>query len=263
MSRTPPLVSVITPCWNAAAYLQQTIESVQKQSLSDWELIIADDASSDASVSIIQEFLTRDTRVRLIQSPCNRGPQEMRNLATTAARGRYIAFLDSDDWWLPHALQYRIEYMSRQGVEFVCAAYEQVDAQGQGLGEFWPRRRLRYHDLLMTNDIPCSTVIYDSWLLGKIYNFHLYGVDDYVMWLQVLKRGITVHGLQEILTAYRQHADSRSWNKWQPVRQQWQTYRRVEQLSFLFSLYCFLCYAMHGLHKYWRPALRMLWHRAS
>jgi len=258
-----PLVSVIMPCWNTAAYLKQSIRSVQEQSLPGWELIIADDASTDDSVSIIQEFLVQDERLRLIQSPRNRGPQAMRNLATAAAQGRYIAFLDSDDWLPPHSLEYRVEYMRRQAAIFVCAAYERVDAKGQRIDMFRPRRRLFYRDLLATNDIMCDTAMYDSRMLGKIYNFHLYGVDDYVMWLQVLRQGVMAHGLQDVLAVYRRSRESRSWNKWRPMREQWQTYRRVEQLNWLRSMYYFARYAVKGLCKNWMPMLHMLRYRKS
>ena len=260
MSHAAPLVSVIMPCWNAAAYLGQAVESVQGQTFTDWELLITDDGSTDDSVSIIRKFLVRDERLRLICQSCNRGVREARNLATAAARGRYIAFLDSDDQWLPHTLARQVAFINQEKTAFICAAGERIDADGRSIDVLCPRPQLRYQDILITNDIMCSTAMYDSWAIGKIYNFHPWGVDDHILWLRILKLCGTMRCQQEVLAVYRYRKGSRSWNKWRAARLQWQTYRLVEGLGFVSSLSCFLRYAVHGLRKHRLPLLHALRH---
>jgi teichuronic acid biosynthesis glycosyltransferase TuaG len=127
-------VSIVTPAYNAAAYLPQTIDSVVRQTYGRWEMLVVDDCSTDRTRSIVEDHSARDARVRLIAQARNGGPARARQAAIEAASGRYIAFLDSDDCWLPAKLERQLDFMQRSGVAFSFTAFRRVSADGSMLG---------------------------------------------------------------------------------------------------------------------------------
>lgn len=129
-----PLVSIVTPVYNAARWLPETMASVRAQTLTDWEHILVDDGSSDNSVAIIAAAAADDPRVRLLQTPCNNGPSAARNMALDAARGRFIAFLDADDLWLPEKLSQSVWWMTAHGYEFIYHDYRHISQDGCKVG---------------------------------------------------------------------------------------------------------------------------------
>ena len=106
------MVSIITPCHNAADTIAETIESVLAQTYQNWEMIVVDDCSTDNSLQIVEEYCEKDPRIKTIRLDRNGGPAKARNAATEAAKGRYIAFLDGDDMWLPEKLQRQLDFMN-------------------------------------------------------------------------------------------------------------------------------------------------------
>ena len=117
------LVSVIMPSYNTASYISDSIKSVLAQTYSNWELIIVDDCSTDNTDAIVAEFLS-DKRIRYYKNPYNSGAAQSRNRALREAKGRYIAFLDSDDLWLPEKLEKQIRFMQKNGFYFTYSCYE-------------------------------------------------------------------------------------------------------------------------------------------
>ena len=243
------LVSIITPCYNSARFIAQTIDSVLAQSYPFWEMIIVDDGSTDDSCDIVAGYLKKDPRIKHITLTQNNGTSKARNVAIKAAKGRYIAFLDSDDLWLAEKLTTQINFMRHHNVGFTYASYLLINENNEQRGEFITRQTLSYHDLLKTCSIGCLTAIYDTKMLGKMAMADTRR-QDYALWLNILKKIPRAYGIKTPLAIYRLTPSSRSSNKQKSAVGQWHVYRQIEKLSLLKSSYYFLCYAFHGAIKY-------------
>ena len=128
-------VSIITPSWNSEKYINKTIESVQKQTYMNWEMIIVDDCSSDRTVEIVEKISKEDPRVRIIRQDVNGGAAKARNRSLNEATGRYIAYLDADDIWKPSKLEKQVKFMKAHNCGFSCASYEVIDDEGCALNK--------------------------------------------------------------------------------------------------------------------------------
>jgi len=223
------VTSIITPSHNSTQFISATIQSVLNQSTSDWELIIVDDCSSDNSVEVVQSFVERDSRIKLIQLSENSGAAVARNRAIEAAQGRYIAFLDSDDLWLPDKLETQIQFMEDNDVAFSYAAYEKINEQGKAVGKVGVPERITYNDLLKVCSIGCLTAVYDTQKLGKIYMPLIRKRQDLGLWLRILKQIPYAYGVQEVLGQYQLRSDSISANKLSAAQFTWKLYREVEK----------------------------------
>lgn len=233
-----PLVTVVTPVYNAAASLAETIQSVVQQSYPHWEMLLVDDCSTDDSVSIIERYSREDPRVRLIRLERNSGAAVARNTAIEAAKGRYIAFLDSDDLWLPEKLERQLGFMQETGHAFSYTGYQKIDAAGEPTGQcVTSPARLSYRQLLKSNRIGCLTAMYDTAQLGKVSMPLIRARQDYALWLKLLKRVEYGYGLDECLALYRVGPASVSSNKLKMVKYNWKLFREVERFSPLKALY--------------------------
>lgn len=248
------LVSIVTPMFNAQKFIRASIQSVRAQTYQNWELIIADDCSTDDSRRIVREFARADSRIKLLALKKNSGVAAARNTAIRAARGRFIAFLDSDDLWQPYKLERHIAFMRACGAKFSYTAYNKFDEHEAG-DVSAPHRmvpvpeRVGYPELLRSNVIGCSTVIYDTHAIPKHY-MRSAGHEDYILWLKLLKKYGIAHGLNQPLTAYRVRADSVSGKKLKAARFQWHIYQHVEKLPLWKSVIYFLSYAYRGYRKF-------------
>lgn len=241
------LVSIITPTYNSDRFISMTINSILAQTYKDWELIIVDDFSSDNTVSIVQNFIESDSRIKLIQLSLNSGAAVARNLAIRASMGRYIAFLDSDDVWFPQKLETQIKFMQRNNCPLSFAAYIKINESGDVIGEVGVPSRVDYKNLLKTCVIGCLTAVYDTHYFGKTTMPLIRKRQDFGLWLKLLKKTEFAYGIQEPLGQYRVRTDSISSNKANIVSSIWCLYREVEELSFLRSLYYFSQYALRGV----------------
>lgn len=263
------LVSIITPSYNSSKYISQTIESVLAQTYQDWEMIIVDDKSIDNSVEIIKKYLSQDNRIKLHILENNSGASIARNTAIDFAQGRFIAFLDSDDLWLPQKLEKQIPFMIRNNFALSYTAYKKIDEHGnEGNRIINVPLFATYNSLLNTNYIGCLTGIYDVILCGKQYmpiinkrqDYGLWlnilkqlGHEDYGFWLNILRSTRTKYysgGINEPLALYRVHKNSLSSNKIKSAFYHWLVLRKIEKLPFFKSLYHFMQYFYHGLLKY-------------
>lgn len=166
-----PLVSIITPCYNAGCFISQAIESVLTQSFQNWELIVIDDHSKDNTLDIVQSYCDRDTRIRCLKTEYPSGsPTVPRNLGIKEAKGRYLAFLDSDDMWLPNKLEEQLKVFDDPKVAIAFSNYEKIDQNGErNHREIKAPRIVDYPLLLKGNCIGCLTAIYDAERVGKVY----------------------------------------------------------------------------------------------
>jgi len=244
------VVSVVTPSYNAARFICAAIESVQAQTYQSWEIIVADDCSTDETCAIVEEMAMRDERIRLMQLPRNKGPAAARNVAIEAARGRYIAFLDSDDLWLPGKLEGQLGFMQEKDCALSYTAYKRLSEDGKTIGGIIEiPQNVDYESLLLTNVIGCLTAIYDTKVVGKVYAPDILKREDHALWLKILKMGHVACGLNESLALRRIRRNSDSTNKLEAAVCQWRLYRDVECLPFFKRLYCFANYAYHGYRK--------------
>lgn len=244
-----PLVSVITPVWNAETTLAGTVASVRAQSLPDWEMLLVNDGSTDGSAACMRELAAREKRLRLMGWADNRGAAAARNAAIRAARGRFIAFLDADDLWLPGKLAVQTGYMARTGATLVFSAYERMDAAGRPLGRVGVPARVTRERLLRGNVIGCLTAIYDTARFGRAEMPGLRRRQDYGLWLDLLSREPEAHGIDEVLARYRVRPASLSGNKLRALAATWALYRGPAGLGRLPAARCLAANALSAARR--------------
>ena len=234
-----PAVSIVVPVHNAEPYIRKTIESVRQQTYTDWELLLIDDCSTDESNKIIREEITGDPRMRLITDGIQKGAAATRNIGIDAAAGRYIAFLDADDIWLPDKLAHELAFADKTGAAFVFTSYVFGDEKGQPLRKIvHAPASLDFAHALSRTVIFTSTVLLDRQALGKeLIRMPEIESEDTACWWSILKSGVTAMGLDEVLTIYRRPGGSLSSNKLRSVKRIWGLYRQIAGLSVPSSLY--------------------------
>jgi glycosyltransferase involved in cell wall biosynthesis len=244
-----PTVSVIMAAYDSERYIKQSIESVQAQTFTSWELIVVDDCSNDNTSALISNSAAIDSRVRLIKLRVNSGAAAARNRAIIQARGRYLAFLDSDDLWYPHKLKTQLDFMRSVDTSFCYSAYDQIDPAGKSIGTRQVPAKVCYSDLLKSCSVGCLTAIYDTAHYGKILMPDIRKRQDLALWLCLLRHTNSAYGIQEPLAQYRVRKDSLSSNKFLAAKATWHVYRDIENLPFSLSLYFFCHYAVRGLSR--------------
>lgn len=243
-------VSIVTPAYNAARFIDETAHSVMAQTHTAWEMLIVDDCSKDDTRARLESLAQRDARIRPIFQAKNGGPARARNAALSAARSRVVAFLDGDDVWLPQKLERQLSFMREKNCAFSYTGFRRMTAAGDQVGEFRPLTpQLRYTDLLKDTAIMTSTVVIDRSVTGD-FEMPVTYYDDFATWLLVLKRGHVALGLAEDLVRYRVVGQSVSRNKMRSARMVWRAYRDVEGLSLPKSSWYFANYAWRALRKY-------------
>lgn len=249
MGTAEELVSIIVPVHNAGAYIEKTIETVKAQTYSQWELILVDDCSTDDSRQKIRSHVQEnDRQIRLIEKTCNEGAAKARNTGIDAARGRYIAFLDADDIWMPDKLQKELAFMKEKQAAFVFTAYEFGDEEGTGTGKIVSvPPKLTYFKALSRTVIFTTTVLLDTDKTGHdLIRMPEVKSEDTATWWKILRSGFTAYGLNEVLAIYRRPANSLSSNKIEAVRRIWNLYRKQERLSFIYSVYNLFFWALRA-----------------
>jgi len=197
------LVSIIMPSYNCGKYVEQTIRSVQAQTHQNWEIIFVDDCSIDDTIKLVSELRGQDSRIKLIKNPVNSGAAVSRNNALREAKGRWIAFLDSDDLWEPSKLEKQVKFMEVNGYKFSYTEYQEMDADGNltGVTISGPKhvtKRGMYNFCWPG----CLTVMYDASAIGLIQIEDIKKNNDYAMWLKVCQKA-DCYLLDEWLAKYR------------------------------------------------------------
>lgn len=242
------LVSIIMPAYNAESHIASAIESILKQTYRSWELLVVNDASSDMTGEIVEKIKKSDSRISLFTNATNMGIADSRNLALKSAKGKFIAFLDSDDLWLPDKLSTQLAFMSNSNVCITYSGYSRINESGKFLCTVMPPKLISYEDLLKTNHIGNLTGIYDCEILGKEY-FKKYKHEDYIAWLNLIKRAGQGHGILQELAQYRVNSGSASANKFKAITWQWRIYRESERLSISKSCILMGSYVWHAVLK--------------
>ena len=244
------LVSIITPAYTAARFVEETARSVMAQTHPHWEMLIVDDCSKDDTRAVLERLSATEPRIRPIFQPKNGGPARARNTALEAARSPVVAFLDSDDLWLPEKLERQLAFMRAQQSGFGFTQFRRINHDGTQVGKLRTvPARMTYADLLKNTAIATSTVIIDRAICGDFRMPYAY-YDDFTGWLGVLKRGGFAVGMPEDLMRYRVVGQSVSRNKWKSAYMIWRAMRDVEKLNAPYAAWCFAHYAARGWLKY-------------
>ena len=229
-----PQVSIITPIYNCEKYIGETIQSVLVQTYKNWEMILVDDISTDKTVDISRSFAAKDPRIKILQLNAKGGASIARNMAINKARGRYIAFLDGDDLWLPSKLRKQIDFMIKNDYAFTYTNYYVAK------GEFNSRKdeisnleiktcppEITYNNLLKKNCVGCLTVVFDTEKTGKVNIPRLDKRNDYALWLKILKKGFTGILFPEPLAVHRSHQGLSKGSKFKLLKYHYRVFTEV------------------------------------
>jgi len=227
------------------------LTSVLNQTYSDWELLLVDDCSTDGSFALIQDYAKKDARIHVFQNAQNSGPGPTRNKAIEEATGDCVAFLDSDDAWLPTFLERSVARMQETKAGFTYAGCERWnDDFSQKFDEVQVPERITYKELLLTCPIICSTAMIHVEHFAKKYMPSIPRRQDYVLWLEYLKEIPFATGINEPLLKYRVRKSSVSSNKWKLIKHQFSVYYRFQKLGLFSSIFYTCTWAYFGFMKY-------------
>lgn len=247
MSNT--LVSIITPSYNSEKFIEKTIKSIVSQTHKNWELLITDDCSFDNSIAIINSYASIDERIKLFKLKKNQGAGVARNKSISKAKGRYIAFCDSDDQWDPIKLEKQIAFLEKKKLCFTYSSYEIVNENDMLIGKVTPPLEIDFKKMLNNNYVGCLTGIYDSRKIGKQFMPKIRRRQDWLLWLNILKKFGSTEGMPDILAKYRIRSNSISRNKIQLLKFNWLVYRKELEFSYLKSFYLLLNFLLHYAKK--------------
>lgn len=242
------LVSVIIPTYNSERYLKKTVSSVLAQSYEKFEIIIVDDCSKDSTRTLIKEISSKDSRVKYHFQDENGGAAIARNTGISIARGRFIAFLDSDDTWEPNKLDKQMSLLN-EGNPFVFCAFDTVDEHGKKIkNKNKIKKEVSYKDLMTKTYISTPTVVYDRFYFGNVEMPLRRTGQDYAFWLVLLKQSDAV-GIDEALAHVTRRCGSLSKNKLQSLCDVYETQTKLESIcSFIAGIHT-IRYFFYALKK--------------
>jgi teichuronic acid biosynthesis glycosyltransferase TuaG len=244
------LVSIITPSYNSSKFIVECVDSVISQTFQNWEMIIIDDCSKDNSRDVISNFSEKDKRLKSIFLEENVGAAEARNIAIKQAKGKYIAFLDSDDIWIKDKLEKQITFMNDNNIAFSFTSYQPISEDGKiKYSVITAPNKMSYHSYLRNTIIGCLTVIIDKEKTGDFQMPNIRSSHDMALWLLIMKRGFSAYGLDENLAYYRIVSTSNTSKKWKAAKEVWDVYRKEEKLNVIYSTYCFIGYIFNAIKK--------------
>lgn len=245
-------VSVITPIYNAEKYLKSTFKSVFNQTYKNIEIVLVDDCSTDNSKTIIDELMRDHSEIIYYCQPKNMGAGAARSKALELATGQYVAFLDSDDLWLPEKTEKQIQLMKKKNSPFSYAAIEMMDEDSKTIKE---KRNIKescdYNYLLHNTIIATSSVIIDRNVLGDFRMPLRRGGQDYATWLKLLRNGIVACGINETLVRYRVSSNSLSSNKFKSIKQIWEIQTQDEHINPLRVFFNIIIFTLNAFKKYY------------
>lgn len=242
-------VTIITPCYNSNQYIYETVHSVLKQTYTDWELLITDDCSTDNTWNIINDFSKKDRRIKIYKLSENSGAGAARNNSIKHATGRFIAFCDSDDQWMPDKLEKQIKFMLENDLALSFSSYEVIDEEGNNVGQVKALPKVSYKTMLKNNYIGCLTAIYDSEKIGKVYMPEVRKRQDWALWLKILKQIPFALSIQENLAIYRDRSQSISSRKIDLIKYNWNIYRNIEKYSRVSSTFLIIQFLFFYIKK--------------
>ena len=242
------LFSIIVPCYNAASTVERTLLSVSQQTFKDFEVIVINDGSEDLSLQLINNFISKDPRIKLLNLTQNQGLSHARNLGLDYSSGKYICFLDSDDWWPSNKLEVFKKHFNK-GYDFLFSDYTRVYENTKKEVYVKVKKEIKYEDLLMFNPIPLSTVAFNSEKLGMIKFRDIELSEDWIYWLDLFKNKIRPLGINKNLMFYNVVPNSLSSNKLKMISRTWYVYRHYQGVSFLRASFYLVGYILNAIKK--------------
>lgn len=243
-----PTISIIIPAYNCAQFIAQSLDSALAQDV-DAEILVVNDCSKDNTEQVIMNYLP-NPKIHYFVNINNLGAAGSRNKAVKLARGKYVAFLDSDDWWESDKLKKQVDLIEKEGVVLCCTGRELVDEFGKSLQKIIPvHERISYKSLLRHNSINCSSVLIEREVALEFPMEYEDSHEDYITWLKVLKKYGNACGINEPLLKYRLSQKGKSGSKLKSASMTFKVYRYMG-FGFLRSILYFCSYAVHGLWKY-------------
>ncbi|HAL10662.1 MAG TPA: glycosyl transferase [Staphylococcus sp.] len=243
------LVSVIMPLYNNEDYIERSILSVINQTYENWEILIINDKSVDSSKEIATKYSDIYSNIKLINLKINNGVANARNIGINNARGEYLAFLDSDDEWLPEKLEKQISFMNKNDYNFTCTYYGKIDSESSVLPTvIKPKYSLNYNQILK-NNIGNSTAIINVKKLGKFTVPLIKKRNDYALWLKVIKKAKKVHTLEEVLSYHRLHSNTLSSKKLDLIKYHYLVYRDYEKLSIVKTISLIIYWSVKTIYN--------------
>lgn len=245
------LVSIIMPTYNVGALVIETVSTVIEQSYTNWELLVVDDCSTDNTRELLANLAKQDPRIKCLFSEKNVGAGGSRNIGLSKAQGKYIAFLDSDDLWLPDKLESQIAFMKENSAPICHTSFSFIDENGHPRkGAVHVSPLVKLEDNLKNTEIGTSTAMIDRTIVGSDFRFsHLRARQDLKLWIELLGKGFTSYGLEKVLVKYRVRSGSVSSNKWKMLYVTFKVYMSTRQLSFTKRVYCYLNYVANAIKK--------------
>jgi len=244
------LVSIITPAHNCSATIARTINSVLLQTYTNWEIIVVDDGSIDNTVKVLEEFKEKDSRIKYYINQENIGSARTRNRAIEISKGHYIAFLDSDDTWLPTKLEDQILFMELTGNLFTYGSYDVIDKRTETIIKtVTPPQQLDYNDLLKRCPIGCLTAVYNQQELGKLYMPNVRSGQDWGLWLALTRQGVKAYKYPGVSARYYVGTNSLSSNKLKKSLSIFKIYREHEKLSLISTCKYLVLHTINVLKK--------------
>lgn len=251
MQRVNGLVSVIIPVYNVEHVIEQTINSVLQQTYRNIEVVLVDDCSPDNSARIIHEIMDKDERIRYFKLEKNSGAAVARNRAITESRGRYIAFLDSDDMWESNKLEKELALMKERDCAFVYSAIKMVDKDGKVTKEStYVPVKLSYKTILTRTYIATSSVLLDMEKIGEFQMPLRRSGQDYATWLMLLRRVDYAYGIQEPLVRYRNSPNSLSSNKIASLKKVYSVQTKFERINPIYAAFNTFCFGLYAFKKH-------------
>lgn len=244
-----PEVSIITPVYNSSKFLEQTIQSVLNQKYTDWEWLITDDCSQDNSTEVLESH--KDYRIKTFRTEKNGGAGHARNISLENATGRFITFLDADDFWEPEFLAEMVSFMKKENAELAYSNYARCDENlVPKIEDFKADKIVTFNNLLKTCRLSLLSSMYDSERVGKEFFPEGSKREDHVMWLNLLKKIPEGKPLPKTMAKYRIHASSISRKKTNIMKDQYLVYKDYMKFSMLKSWYYTANWAINGFLKY-------------
>lgn len=244
-------VSVIVPVYNVERYIDKTLESIFSQTYKNIEIVLVDDCSKDNSAKIIAKYKKSHPEIIYFRQPKNMGAGAARNKALELAAGQYVAFLDSDDLWLPEKTKRQLRLMKKTKSPFSYTAIEMIDENGKILKT---KRNIKeicdYKYLLHNTIIATSSVIVDRTVYGDFRMPLRRGGQDYATWLMLLRNGVVAYGINHALVKYRVSRNSLSSNKFKSIKQVWEIQTKDENINKIVAVYNVCCFMINALRKY-------------
>lgn len=248
--QSKPLISILTPCRNARKTIEETAQSVLKQTYTHWEWLLVDDGSKDGTIEFIESLSAKDPRIKLIQNPVGGSPGKSRQMAFEHSQGEWCAFLDADDVWLPEKLEEQLKFAEEFNYDFSFHAYRRISFDSSKVGQILRGpAKVGLAELLSQRPIGNLTVMLKRRVLAGL-EFPSAFNEDFRLWLKILKSGVVAHFLDKDLARYRIVPGSRGANKKAVASDIFNIYWNDKQLRLDQKLLYFSKYAFNSLMKY-------------